>query len=87
MNNYLNVKWKTENCTTNDCWCKIIVPINSDDMDCIIPSGIVSAEIAEYIVKLHNLNLDKITELCAETKLRQSLNNAKTIKTDYNALL
>lgn len=83
MNNYLNVKWKTETCFSEDCWCKLIVPENSDDKDaCIVPSGAIGAEVAEYIVKLHNDNLSKWKNYDADAKFRASLNNAKTIKND-----
>lgn len=50
--------WKTEECGSPDCWCRIILPENPvDDQECVAPSGCVSTEVAEYIVRLHNERL------------------------------
>lgn len=79
MHEYLKKKWKTEECGTTDCWCRMIVPVNPDDKDdFIIPSGSINKEIAEHIVSLHNANLK--AQIDADTKFRISLNNSKTIK-------
>ena len=80
MHEYLKKKWKTEECGTADCWCRLIVPVDPDDKDdFVIPSGSVSREIAEHIVKLHNDDLEK-RRIDADTKFRISLNNSKSVK-------
>jgi hypothetical protein len=58
MENYLNVKWKTAECNSKDCWCRLIVPVSECDAEYIIPDGSVDKETAEHIVKLHNDKID-----------------------------
>ena len=58
----LTVEWKLEECGTKDCWCSIIVPKekieNIDDEDIyVLPSGAITTELAEHIVKIHNESL------------------------------
>lgn len=58
------VKWKVSTCTSGEsCWCRTVAPetpIIYDDIEelFIIGMGTVHKEIAEYIVKLHNDNLN-----------------------------
>ena len=79
MPKYLKMRWKTVECFTKDCWCKMVVPETPENEDdCVIPSAAINTEIAEYIVSLHNANLK--AQIDADTKFRISLNNSKTIK-------
>jgi hypothetical protein len=64
----LTVPWKLETCNAGeDCWCRIIVPIEPikfinkigdteriDDIDYIIPDGSIDKETAEYFLELHH---------------------------------
>jgi len=58
-------KWKTKTCSQGKkCWCRMIIPINKIicDGSCsdglyIAGSGELTKRAAEYIVKLHNLNI------------------------------
>ena len=64
----LTVPWKLETCNAGeDCWCRIIVPIEPikfinkigdteriDDIDYIIPDGSIDKETAEYFLQLHH---------------------------------
>jgi hypothetical protein len=59
-----NVRWKTKECFSENCWCALIVPeeeYNDDDGNemYICGSGCISKDVAEYIVKIHNLNVGK----------------------------
>lgn len=67
--NLNKVKWKTEKCSDNDCWCRLVVPVHpiTDEdgnvWDAIFDAGTIGEELAEYIVGLHNCRLDQITTL------------------------
>lgn len=64
----LTVPWKLETCNVGeDCWCRIIVPIEPikyinrigdteriDEIDYIIPDGSIDKETAEYFLELHH---------------------------------
>lgn len=63
----LTVKWKTIPCSSSgeECWCRIILPIDEikDDQEneiYIVGSGSINKEYAEHIVKIHNEYIDKI---------------------------
>ena len=67
-------KWKVATCNEGEkCWCRIIEPVetieyynfigdyNVDSFNenfYIVPSACMDKQIAEYIVKLHNKNLE-----------------------------
>jgi hypothetical protein len=59
-------KWKTDTCQVGKtCWCRMIVPVKKivcaesrSDGLYIAGSGELNKRAAEYIVKLHNKNLD-----------------------------
>lgn len=59
----LSVRWKTSICFSGEeCWCKVIEPEepikdNHGEDIYIVPSGSISKEYAEHIVKLHNNSL------------------------------
>lgn len=67
----LTVPWKLETCNVGeDCWCRIIVPVEPiqyinkigdteriDEIDYIIPDGSIDKETAEYFLELHNNKL------------------------------
>jgi len=59
----LKIRWKTELCTSKNCWCAIIdteeeVIWEQDKFEAyVIPSGACPKEVAEHIVKLHNEHL------------------------------
>ena len=61
----LTIKWKIGCCTSGEkCWCRIILPdedIIYDDNEYfyIAGMGVLQKEIAEYIVELHNKNINK----------------------------
>lgn len=64
----LTIPWKLETCNVGeDCWCRIIVPVEPikyinkigdteriDEIDYIIPDGSIDKETAEYFLELHN---------------------------------
>lgn len=62
----LNVKWKIVECNTKNCWCRMIFPeeeisYNYTDIKeevYVVGSGSLTKEIAEYIVYIHNKNID-----------------------------
>lgn len=62
----MTVRWKTAECGTPDCWCRMILteePViyehnGSEDEIYIIGSGAVPKDYAEHIVKLHNQHVD-----------------------------
>lgn len=69
------VPWKVAECFSGpDCWCRIIVPVEpifynhpeSPDIQheyVIVDAGALDQEIAEYIVRLHNLYITRDTAL------------------------
>ena len=63
------VKWKTTLCSGGEeCWCRIIEPINRiEDKDgneiYIASSGSINKEHAEHIVKIHNQQIDRFNNL------------------------
>jgi hypothetical protein len=64
----LTVPWKLTTCNVGEeCWCRIILPTEKilyknkvgetervDEFEYIIPDGSIDKETAEYIVDLHN---------------------------------
>jgi hypothetical protein len=68
----LTIPWKLETCNVGEsCWCRIILPTEKilyknkvgdtervDEFDYIIPDGSVDKETAEYIVDLHNREVE-----------------------------
>lgn len=58
------VPWKTKECGAENCWCRLIVPVDyidagDDTPTCIVSMGAISKENAEYIVTLHNRSLEQ----------------------------
>ena len=64
------VPWKTTECFSENCWCRIILPVEpilyshpeSPDIEreyVIVDAGALDQETAEYFVKLHNEHLDR----------------------------
>ena len=71
----LEVRWKTSKCGQENCWCLMIEPehsIKDDDGEeiYIVGSGSISKEYAEYIVRLHNINIDFINLANIMTKAK-----------------
>lgn len=72
------VPWKTMECFSGpECWCRIIVPVEpilyshpeSPDIEheyVIVDAGALDKETAEYIVRLHNENYDKVQQSCRD---------------------
>ena len=68
----LTIPWKIELCNTGEsCWCRIILPTENilyknkvgdiervDEFDYIIPAGSIDKETAEYVVELHNREVE-----------------------------
>jgi hypothetical protein len=68
----LTIPWKIELCNTGEsCWCRIILPSEKilyknkvgdtervDEFDYIIPDGSIDKETAEYVVELHNREVE-----------------------------
>ena len=59
----INKIWKTALCLQGEiCWCRMIktedapddIDLENDDLETIIPSGVVYKEFAEHIVEIHN---------------------------------
>lgn len=73
------VPWKTAECFSGkDCWCRIIVPIEpilysheeSPDVEheyVIVDAGALDEETAEYMVKLHNEQYERIKQSCRDS--------------------
>lgn len=69
----LTVPWKLKPCNAGeDCWCRIIVPVEPikyvhkigdteliDEIDYIIPSGSIDKETAEYFLELHHKHINE----------------------------
>jgi len=67
----LTIPWKLKTCNVGeDCWCRIIVPVEPikyvnkigdteriDEIDYIIPDGSIDKETAEYFLELHNRSI------------------------------
>lgn len=71
------VRWKTTECFSGpECWCRIIVPIEpiyytnpeSDNRYeySIVDAGALDQKTAEYIVRLHNENYEKVQQSCRD---------------------
>lgn len=72
------VPWKTMECFTGpECWCRIIVPVEpilyshpeSPDVEheyVIVDAGALDEETAEYLVKRHNENHEKVKQSCRD---------------------
>ena len=69
------VPWKTTECFSENCWCRIILPVEpmlyshpeSPDIQheyVIVDAGALDQETAEYIVRLHNEHFDKVKQCC-----------------------
>jgi hypothetical protein len=66
------VPWKLDLCNSGEtCWCRIILPSEKilyknkvgdtervDEFDYIIPDGSIDKETAEYVVELHNREVE-----------------------------
>lgn len=56
-------RWKVSDCFSGkDCWCRPITiedEVGDEDIDFVIKSAAISKYEAEYIVQLHNENLEK----------------------------
>ena len=57
--------WKTMDFCNNGCWCRSIVTVDfinekQTPDDCLIGSGHLSKDEAEYFVELHNAHLRSI---------------------------
>lgn len=86
----LKVPWKTVECFSGpQCWCRMVVPVNpidceynthdgvvqKDTYDEIIGPAAINKITAEYIVKIHNENLEflerkkKLSE-CSKERLK-----------------
>lgn len=60
----LNIKWKIDGCGNKKCWCRLIIPDSEEDKyrdSYIVSSGAISEKLAKYIVKIHNLFIEKNT--------------------------
>lgn len=64
------VPWKTTECFSENCWCRIILPVEpilyshpeSPDIEreyVIVDAGALDEETAEYMVKLHNNTIEQ----------------------------
>lgn len=56
----LNREWKVTLCSSEECWCRMIEPVEKIEYDdgieevYIVGAGAISKDIAEYLVNLHN---------------------------------
>lgn len=64
------VPWRVTPCTQKDCWCAGVGPVESirsageiEEEHYVIHSGVITKEIAEYIVNLHNEKLKNESEI------------------------
>ena len=71
------VPWKTTECFSENCWCRIILPVEpilyshpeSPDIEreyVIVDAGALDQETAEYIVRLHNEHYERIKQSCRD---------------------
>lgn len=71
------VKWKAVECHVSNCWCRKIVPVEpilyiestSPDYEeeyTIADAGDLDQQTAEYIVRLHNENYEKVQQSCRD---------------------
>ena len=68
MKKALTVRWKVGLCISGEkCWCRVIRP--EKEIKCtenediyIVGQGCITKEHAEYIVKLHNNHLDRMSK-------------------------
>jgi hypothetical protein len=71
------VPWKATECFSGpECWCRIIVPIEpiyytnpeSDNKYeySVVDAGALDRTTAEYIVRLHNENHDRVQQSCRD---------------------
>ena len=80
------VPWKTTECFSGpECWCRIIVPVEpvlysheeSPDIKreyIIVDAGALDQETAEYIVKLHNEQYERIKQSCRDA-MRETIDS------------
>ena len=61
LSKIIKVKWKTIECDTKNCWCRVIVPADDKEYGdySIVSSGAIEKELAEHIVKIHNSFIEK----------------------------
>jgi hypothetical protein len=71
------VPWKTIKCSDENCWCRIIVPVEpivwyhpdfpeiKNEID-IADAGDLDQQTAEYIVKLHNEHHERVKQSCRD---------------------
>lgn len=70
QNKAFKVEWIAKECSSKDCWCRMLFPkepiiynhkinnhIGMDEEFYIVGSGSINKEFAEYIVDLHNKSL------------------------------
>ena len=68
------VPWKATECFSENCWCRIILPVEpilyshpeSPDIEreyVIVDAGALDQETAEYVVNLHNSCLERIAQI------------------------
>lgn len=91
------VKWKTSECFSGpDCWCRIIMPVepiyyshpeNPDNQHeySIVDAGSLDQETAEYIVKIHNENYDRVQQSCREM-MKELADNMVPLDTDIEPI-
>lgn len=60
----LEVPWRVTPCTQEDCWCAGVGPVESirsegeiEEEHYVVGTGVITKELAEYIVNLHNEKL------------------------------
>lgn len=80
------VKWKAVECFSGpQCWCRIIVPVepilynhpeNPDNKHeySIVDAGSIDQQTAEYIVRLHNEDYERVKQSCKEM-MKELTNN------------
>ena len=84
----LTIPWKLETCNVGEsCWCRIILPTEKilykdkvgdtdriSEFEYIIPDGSIDKETAEYIVDLHNREVDLEEKYKKRLKALEELN-------------
>ena len=85
----LTIPWKLALCNTGEtCWCRIILPTETilyknkigyiervDEFEYIIPDGSIDKETAEYIVDLHNREVELEKKYKKRLEALQKLND------------
>jgi hypothetical protein len=79
------VKWKVAECFSGpQCWCRRIVPVDpiiyGDEEEYeIVGDASIDQKTAEYIVRLHNENYDRVQQSCRDA-MKETMDSLVLLK-------